>query len=202
MSVVEGCGSDVEAPSDVEHCYICMDPVSPADRVARVCKCKSLVMHLECQRRLCAEAAAGSSDGTCSVCRQPYSNVQVQRPVPRPTLALLYVAGGLLSIPVVVVLLVLNETAWLAPSRYGIIRDAQQVATVAAAVLVALCIFYGLRQVVHHRHRLATTAVWLHRPQSKVKVLRPAELPSEPPQPPASSSTATAAPTAYVELQP
>lgn len=208
-ATVGACEEGAESPSVVaqaeELCYICMDAVSVEDAVHSVCKCKSLMMHLECQQRLCAEAAAGSSDGTCAVCRQTYSNVQVRTPLPRPTLTLVYMVSGLLALPAVVVLLVLNETAWMVPSGsdYGLIRDAQQIATVAAAVLVALCLLCGLRHVVLHRRRLLRTAVWLHRPPSTVKVLpvaRP-QIDLELAAPP-SSPAAPAAPLAAVEQQP
>ena len=208
-ATVGACEEGAESPSVVaqaeELCYICMDAVSEADAVHSVCKCKSLMMHLECQQRLCAEAAAGSSDGTCAVCRQTYSNVQVHTPLPRPTLTLVYMVSGLLALPAVVVLLVLNETAWMVPSGsdYGLIRDAQQISTVTAAVLVALCLLCGLRHVVLHRRRLLRTAVWLHRPPSTVKVLpvaRP-QIDLELAAPP-SSPAAPAAPLAAVEQQP
>ena len=93
---------------DVPTCYVCMEPVD-GTAVRNVCRCKGLVMHLECQRRLLEQVPGQMQpNGVCKVCNAPYSNVKLRAHY-KPTKLLYAAVCGFLSLPIAVVVIVLNE---------------------------------------------------------------------------------------------
>ena len=75
-------------PSD--ECFLCCDD-RPGGLVSRVCLCRGVSMHLECQRRMLETAYAAQESSTldtvlrCGVCHARYSNADA-RAVWRPSL--------------------------------------------------------------------------------------------------------------------
>ena len=53
-------------------CYVCLEEIKGGQANARICECRTLHIHLECQRRV----VKTSQSRQCSICRHEYTNVQ------------------------------------------------------------------------------------------------------------------------------
>lgn len=55
-------------------CYVCHDDEKQEAVLSNVCECKNLGVHPSCQLRLVRECPSGA---TCTICKQPYTNLVV-----------------------------------------------------------------------------------------------------------------------------
>lgn len=55
-------------------CYVCNDDEKDEALLSNVCECKNIRIHPSCQLRLVRECPSGA---TCTICKQPYTNLVV-----------------------------------------------------------------------------------------------------------------------------